>query len=118
MRNADHLCVTWSRDALESGWCRSFRTLWASSIPSLRISEHGPPIYNEDGRADPPKTEAEVAATQPLDPLDLSGRSRAEYVSRDVPAFDMIDVATGDTVNLRSVVHGRKPILLWKYSPY
>ena len=73
---------------------------------------------NEGRRANPPKTEVEVAATQPLEPLDLSGRSRADFVSSDVPAFDMIDVATGDTVNLRSVVHGRTPILLWLYSPY
>ena len=50
--------------------------------------------------------------------LTLSGRSMADFVSSDVPAFDMIDVATGDTVNLRSVVHGRTPILLWLYSPY
>ena len=74
--------------------------------------------YNEGGQANPPKTEVEVAATQPLEPLDLSGRSRADFVSSDVPAFDMIDVATGDSVNLRSVVHGRTPILLWLYSPY
>ena len=73
---------------------------------------------NEGGHANPPRTEVEVAATQALEPLDLSGRSRADFVSSDVPAFDMIDVATGDTVNLRSVVHGRTPILLWLYSPY
>ncbi|MDE0168370.1 MAG: RCC1 domain-containing protein, partial [bacterium] len=73
---------------------------------------------SEGGHANPPRTEVEVAATQALDPIDLSGRSRADFVSSDVPAFDMIDVATGDTVNLRSVVHGRTPILLWLYSPY
>ena len=30
----------------------------------------------------------------------------------------MIDVHTGETVNLRSVVNGETPLLFWLWSPY
>ena len=74
--------------------------------------------YNARGQADPPETELEVSATRPLAPLDLSARSAADHVSRDVLDFDMINAATGATVNLRWIVQGRTPLLLWLYSPY
>ena len=99
----------------------TYKSLGIGGLHSCAIATDGTIAcwgYNEGGQANPPKTAVEVAATQTLDPLDLSGRSRADFVSSDVPAFDMIDVATGDRVNLRSVVHGRTPILLWRYSPY
>ena len=73
---------------------------------------------NEHGRADPPQTMLEVSATQPIAPADLSARSVGDHVSRDVLDFDMIDASTGATVNLRSVVNGRTPLLFWLYSPY
>ena len=41
-----------------------------------------------------------------------------ECVSEDVLVFQMIDASTGDTVDLRSVVNGRTPLMLWLYSPY
>ena len=30
----------------------------------------------------------------------------------------MIDASTGATINLRSVVNGKTPLLFWLYSPY
>ena len=39
-------------------------------------------------------------------------------VSEDVLDFDMIDVRTGETANIRSVVTGRTPLLFWLWSPY
>lgn len=39
-------------------------------------------------------------------------------VSDDVLDFDMIDVHTGEPVNIRSVVTGRTPLLFWLWSPY
>ena len=38
-------------------------------------------------------------------------------VSDDVPDVDLTDMATGDTVQLRSFVTGDKPLLLWFFSP-
>ncbi len=73
---------------------------------------------NDNGPADPPQTLLEVAATQPLAPLDLSSGAAISTVSGDVLDFDMIDASTGATVNLRSVVNGRTPLLFWLYSPY
>ena len=34
-------------------------------------------------------------------------------LSDDVPDTDLVDVSTGDTVNLRSVFDGDKPVMLW-----
>ena len=38
--------------------------------------------------------------------------------SGDVPALDMIDVYTGDTVNLQSLVSSQTPLLLWFWAPH
>ena len=42
----------------------------------------------------------------------------AVEVSEDMLDFDMIDVRTGETVNIRSVVTGETPLLFWLWSPY
>ena len=73
---------------------------------------------NEHGQADPPQTTREVLATQPIAPIDLSAGSAPDHVSSDVLDFDMIDASTGATINLRSVVNGKTPLLFWLYSPY
>ncbi len=39
-------------------------------------------------------------------------------VSEDVLDFDMSDVHTGETVNIRSVITGETPLLFWLWSPY
>ena len=73
---------------------------------------------NEHGQTDPPQTTREVLATQPIAPIDLSAGSAPDHVSSDVLDFDMIDASTGATINLRSVVNGKTPLLFWLYSPY
>lgn len=35
-----------------------------------------------------------------------------------VPAVDVVDVRTGDTVNLASIVPSDKPVLLWAWAPH
>jgi hypothetical protein len=39
-------------------------------------------------------------------------------VSGDMLDFDMIDVHSGETMNIRSVVTGETPLLFWLWSPY
>ena len=39
-------------------------------------------------------------------------------VSEDLLDFDMVDVHSGETVNIRSVVTGQTPLLFWLWSPY
>ena len=39
-------------------------------------------------------------------------------VSEDVLDFDMVDVHSGETANIRSVVTGETPLLFWLWSPY
>ena len=57
----------------------------------------------------------------PVDETTTGGEDEqpgAVQVSEDVLDFDMIDVRTGETVNIRSVVNGETPLLFWLWSPY
>jgi len=42
----------------------------------------------------------------------------AAPIATDLPAIDTIDVRTGDTVNLQSLVPSDKPLLLWFWAPH
>ena len=42
----------------------------------------------------------------------------AIVISDDVPDIDLVDLSTGESVNLRSFVTGDKALLLWFWSPY
>ena len=44
--------------------------------------------------------------------------AEAIMISDDVPNMDLIDLSTGESVNLRSFVTGDKALLLWFWSPY
>ena len=46
------------------------------------------------------------------------GEPGAVDISDDLLDFDMIDVQTGETVNIRSLVDGETPLLFWLWSPY
>ena len=95
------------------------------------------PLGTEVGRwlASSPLAVEIGAATTDTEPPDAAGGTEepavdeettggpeeqpgAVQVSEDVPDFDMIDVRTGETVNIRSVVNGETPLLFWLWSPY
>ena len=59
---------------------------------------------------------APVAVTLAASPPE--GDLGVVQVSQDVLDFEMIDVHTGDTVNIRSVVTGETPLLFWLWSPF
>ena len=74
----------------------------------------------------PPVDTGEDAATGAAFPPDApaadgSGSAAVAgeevVVSADVPDLAMVDVSTGSTVSLRSVVTGRTPLLFWFWSP-
>ena len=46
------------------------------------------------------------------------GEPEPVTISDDVPDVDLVDISTGETVNLRSFVTGDKPLLLWFLSPF
>ena len=99
----------------------TYKTVTANWLSSCAIATNNTITCwgnNSDGQTDPPQTVLEVAASQPIPPVDLSDGSGPDHVSSDVLDFDMIDASTGATVNLRSVVNGKTPLLLWLYSPY
>lgn len=70
------------------------------------------PAGNE---AEPTTTRVEASTTQA--PTTTTQSETVVAISDDVPDYDMIDVYTGDTVNLRTVVKGDKPLLFWFWSP-
>ena len=72
--------------------------------------------------ADPEPPDAAGGSEEPpVDETTTGGPDEqpgAVQVSEDVLDFDMIDVRTGETVNIRSVVNGETPLLFWLWSPY
>ena len=60
----------------------------------------------------PEASDAAAAAAVPEDePVTES------IVSEDVPDLAMVDLSSGSTVSLRSVVSGEAPLLFWFWSP-
>ena len=69
--------------------------------------------------------DTEVGRWLASSPIVVTFRARAPGdqdgavpVSGDMLDFDMIDVHSGETVNIRSVVTGETPLLFWLWSPY
>lgn len=56
------------------------------------------------------------SAQQPTD-QDANGDT-AVLLSDDVPSIEMIDLSSGDSVNLRSLVGGEQSVLLWFWAPH
>lgn len=88
---------------------------WLVSSPLAVMS--GVPIA-EPQPADSSGDAGEPPATGTSTSGDEDGQPGAVQVSDDVLDFDMIDVQTGETVNIRSVVNGETPLLFWLWSPY
>ena len=59
-----------------------------------------------------------AATTEDSGTDGTSSGSAAVAVSADVPDLEMIDVATGGSVRLVSLVTGDKPLLLWFWAPH
>ncbi|MGI9600549.1 MAG: hypothetical protein ACR2QE_01600 [Acidimicrobiales bacterium] len=74
--------------------------------------------------SDPPEAAAGTSATtnQPdgADPAVEVGVDPppTEPIATDIPAVDTIDVRTGETVNLQSLVPSEKPLLFWFWAPH
>ncbi|MFN0030374.1 MAG: hypothetical protein ACKV2O_24735 [Acidimicrobiales bacterium] len=65
-----------------------------------------------------PSTNAPEATTalNPSGSTDTSGTQRPVVVN--VPAVDVVDVATGATQTLASLIATDRPTLLWMWAPY
>ena len=85
----------------------------ASSTLALQITP-GNQTGTDPADPDPPGGEEPTGGDQPTD----GDEPGAVPISDDLLDFDMIDVHTGETVNLRSVVNGETPLLFWLWSPY
>ena len=71
----------------------------------------------ETGAAAEPQAPAEPGGDQP-DSEGASANGAAVAVSADVPDLEMVDVASGSSVRLASLVTGDKPLLLWFWAPH
>ncbi|MDH3754469.1 MAG: hypothetical protein OEU32_11420 [Acidimicrobiia bacterium] len=56
------------------------------------------------------------AESSPAEPSEAS--SEQEAAPSDLPDVDVIDLATGDTVNLTSFAPSDRPIVLWFWAPH
>jgi thiol-disulfide isomerase/thioredoxin len=84
---------------------------------SVASSESGSDVAADPATAvtsAPPSPEAPAAASPGPAATDLPPVSPDSLV----PAVDVVDVRTGDTVNLGSVVPSDKPVLLWAWAPH
>ena len=91
---------------------------WLASSPlGLQITPESTDTEPVAGPAgpDPPGAEEPVNGGPTTKGDEQPG---AVQVSEDMLDVDMIDVHTGETVNLRSVVNGETPLLFWLWSPY
>ena len=79
----------------------------------------------QDLSSDEPSSQAEGAS---LDEPEADGapdandqgliETPAVQISDDVADFDLVDVSSGATVNLHSLVDGETPVLLWFWAPH
>ena len=77
-----------------------------------------PPVTQPPPAEEPPAEEPPAEEPPADEPPAEEPQTVPVTVSSDVPSFNMTDVATGRTVNLRSVVTGATPLLFWLWSPY
>ena len=70
-------------------------------------------IPEESGEDDTQPITTQVEASTTEVPTTTSEAPTVVEISDEIPDYDMIDVHTGDTVNLRRVDKGDKPLLSW-----
>lgn len=87
---------------------------WLASSPLGVTIDSG--TTEPDSITDPPDTGTPPAGDPPSG--GDGDQPGSVEVSDDVLDFDMVDVHTGETVNIRSVVNGETPLLFWLWSPY
>ena len=73
-------------------------------------------FFNPDAEVGRWLASSSVVVTLTANPS--GGDQGAVQVSSDTLDFDMTDVHSGETVNIRSVVTGGTPLLFWLWSPY
>ena len=106
----------------------SVAVLLASACGSSSGSDAG---ARADSSASEPTSEAApsaavttVAATEAEQPSDTTGSGSATQTeaapaaSDDVPAVEMINIATGEPVNLRALFPADTPQLFWFWAPH
>ena len=67
---------------------------------------------------DPAAEHGHDHASEGVDRSDDGSEMSLINTTGDVPDLDMIDVYTGATVNLRSLVDNTKPLLFWFWTPH
>lgn len=67
---------------------------------------------------DPSQSSAEQTAAQETAAPAGSESGAPLQASADVPGVELIDVATGDPVQLRSLLPAETPVLFWFWAPH
>lgn len=91
----------------------------ASGINALAAAGAGMGCGNDPTRFCPDRVVTRGQAAAVLHPLMVKHGERADrgWVSSDVPGVALVDPTVGEAVNLRTLVGGARPLLLWFWSP-
>ena len=60
----------------------------------------------------------ELSDASAVDSVAGGGEAGPPTAGTDIPAVDVIDVRTGETVSLQSFATGETPILFWFWAPH
>ncbi|WP_419925819.1 hypothetical protein [Candidatus Poriferisocius sp.] len=72
-----------------------------------------------DSTAPPTATPATTAPTEaPAPAAESAPQTEAPAPASDLPSVDVVDLATGDTVNLAGFAPSDRPIVLWFWAPH
>ena len=117
---------SWAR----ATWMKSLRLTGGAAIATAMLaaacgggstedgtgdSSSGQPAPAETGSADSDSQTPAPAETESDDPAETAAPLQ---VSADVPDLELIDVATGSEVQLRSLFPSDTPVLLWFWAPH
>lgn len=87
--------------------------------------EAGPSLRPTEPAATTIAPTSSAAATATSAPTETSGAAETTVappttaaVTSPLPAVDVLDVATGDTVNFASLIPADRPVLLWFWAPH
>lgn len=102
---------------------RLIMMLWALAVFVAACSSAdgsaGDPSTAAGGSPQPSDTgSAEPSESGPASPSGSADGAAATLIDTDLPDVDVVDVVSGEVLNLRSLVPSDRPTLLWFWAPH
>ncbi|WP_419919585.1 hypothetical protein [Candidatus Poriferisocius sp.] len=84
-------------------------------MPTLAIAE---PRTPQPEGSPPPEPTSATPQSEDAPPPEPTLTPSSEAPASDLPAVELVDVATGATVNLAGYAPSDRPIVLWFWAPH